>query len=173
MAAKNSQKIVLGAGCFWCIEAALKTIPGVIAVKPGYAGGKVENPTYEQVSTGATGHAEVVEVEFDPAQISLADLLAVYFEIHDPTTLNRQGNDIGTQYRSVILYSDPEQLKTIRKALAKAQAKLAKPVATQVAKLVRFWPAEDYHFDYYAQNKNQPYCRMVIAPKLEKLENQN
>lgn len=170
---KNSQTIVLGAGCFWCIEAALKMIPGVLDVKPGYAGGKKENPTYEQVSTGETGHAEVVRVKFDPDQISLADLLAIYFEAHDPTTPDRQGNDIGTQYRSIILYSDPEQLETIRKAVAKAQAKLAKQVVTQVVKLVKFWPAEDYHVDYYAKNKNQPYCRMVIAPKLEKLENRN
>ncbi len=166
----KTETIVLGGGCFWCLEALLKTITGVSRAAPGYAGGTVDNPTYESVSTGKTGHAEVVKVEFDPDQISLPDLLAVFFEIHDPTTLNRQGNDVGTQYRSIILYNHENQGTVVRRALAAAQTNFSAPIVTEVKKLDKFWPAENYHVDYFAKNKNQPYCRLVIAPKLAKLK---
>lgn len=163
---------VLGGGCFWCVEAVFKMLRGVVSVMPGYAGGKTENPTYEQVCTGTTGHAEVTRVEYDPSVIAYSDLLTVFFASHDPTTKDRQGNDAGTQYRSVIFYTTPEQ-KQEADALVKelnASSKEGKPIVTEVAPLDRFYPAEDYHRDYFARNKDKPYCAAVINPKLKKVK---
>ena len=169
MTVNKTETIVLGAGCFWCLEAVLKTFVGITAVLPGYAGGRIDHPTYDNVSTGTTGHAEVVKVDFNPEDISLAKVLDIFFTTHDPTTKDRQGNDVGPQYRSVILYTSQSQLDIIRKAIAQAQVLLSQPIVTEVKKLVRFWPAESYHCGYYDKNKNQPYCRLVIAPKLKRL----
>jgi peptide-methionine (S)-S-oxide reductase len=170
MTVNKTETIVLGGGCFWCLEAVLKTFAGIKSVTPGYAGGHISQPTYENVSSGTTGHAEVVKVDFDPAQISLDKVLEIFFTTHDPTTKDRQGNDIGFQYRSVILYTSPKQLEAIRRAVAKAQVLQAQPIVTEVKKLTKFWPAESYHCGYYDKNKNQPYCRLVIAPKLKKVK---
>ena len=161
--------IVLGGGCFWCTEAAFKTLPGVVSVLPGYAGGQTKQPTYEQVSTGKTGHVEVVKVEFDPSQVGLESIFDLFFKVHDPTTKDRQGNDVGTQYRSIILFTDDSQAKLSKDYLAKIAADFSAPIVTEVKKLDHFWPAEDYHIDYFAKNKNQPYCQALIAPKLVKL----
>lgn len=166
----KTETIVLGGGCFWCTEVIFKNIPGVISAQPGYAGGTLPKPTYKKVSTGETGHAEVIKVDFNPDQISLEKILESFFIAHDPTTHDCQGNDVGSQYRSLILFTHDSQLKIIRKAIAKAQVRLSEPIVTEVKKLVKFWPAEDYHLDYYTKNKNQPYCRLVIAPKLKKME---
>lgn len=161
----------LGGGCFWCLEAVFAALRGVIRVEPGYAGGATPNPTYHQVCGGETGHAEVVQVHFDPAQISYEDILDVFFAIHDPTTLNRQGNDIGTQYRSVIFYHTPQQQATAQTCIAvleKSGAWTAR-IVTQLLPYGGFFRAEDYHLDYYARNHTQPYCQAVISPKLAKL----
>jgi len=161
----------LAGGCFWCLEAAFQQLKGVSNVTSGYAGGTVPNPTYEAVCSGRTGHAEVTQVEFDPALISYRDLLDVFFTIHDPTTLNQQGADVGTQYRSVIFFQSPEQEHTARAAIAEIEAQHVwdDPIVTEVAPLDVFYPAEAYHRDYYNRNQNQPYCRAVIAPKVAKL----
>ncbi len=165
----------LGGGCFWCLEAAFEKLKGVEEAVSGYAGGTVPNPTYKQVCTGKTGHAEVVQITFDPAVISYKDLLDVYFTIHDPTTLNRQGADVGTQYRSVIFYHTPEQEQAARAMIAEleAQGRWEDPIVTQVEPLEAFYPAEDYHQEYYEHNSGQPYCRIVIAPKLSKLQKEH
>jgi peptide-methionine (S)-S-oxide reductase len=165
---KKNEIAVFGGGCFWCTEAIYKRVKGVISVTPGYAGGSKENPTYQQVCSGSTGHAEVIKVEFDPEVVSYRDLLEVFWHAHDPTTLNRQGNDIGTQYRSIILYADSEQKEQAQKSLDKAQKSgmFSKPIVTQVEELGDFYPAEDYHHDYFANNPNQPYCRAIISPKV-------
>jgi peptide-methionine (S)-S-oxide reductase len=157
-------------GCFWCLEAVFLQLKGVHAVKSGYAGGHRPNPTYEQVCTGTTGHAEVVRVTYDPSVISYADLLDVFFTIHDPTTLNRQGNDVGTQYRSAVFYESPEQEREARAKIAALEAERVwdDPIVTQVEKLDAFWPAEAYHDDYFARNPQNPYCAVVIAPKVAK-----
>lgn len=163
---------VFGGGCFWCTEAVFTVLKGVIAVAPGYAGGSVEHPTYEQVSSGTTGHAEVIRFEYDPAVISYEDLLNVFFATHDPTTVNRQGNDVGPQYRSVIFYSTPEQ-KTDAEAFIvqlNASGTEGAPVVTRVEPLSQFWPAEDYHKQYYEHHKDQSYCQIVINPKLDKVK---
>lgn len=168
--ASRYQKATLGGGCFWCLEAVYLEVDGVVAVESGYAGGHRPNPTYEQVCTGATGHAEVVQLTFDPQRVSYRELLEIFFEIHDPTTLNRQGADIGTQYRSVIFYHDDEQRATAEamiQALTEAK-RWRDPIVTQVEALPAFYRAEDYHQNYFAQHSNQPYCRAVIAPKLAK-----
>ncbi|TAH50971.1 MAG: peptide-methionine (S)-S-oxide reductase [Chloroflexota bacterium] len=164
------QVATLGGGCFWCLEAIYKDIQGVSAVISGYAGGHTKNPTYEQVCSHMTGHAEVVNVTFDPNVISYQDILDIFFSIHDPTTLNRQGNDVGDQYRSAIFYHDAEQKRVAEgtiKALTEAHA-FHDPIVTQVVPLDEFYPAENYHQDYFKNNPNQPYCRFVVAPKVNK-----
>lgn len=165
----NSVEIAtLGGGCFWCIEAVYLEMKGVLKVESGYAGGHVPNPTYREVCTGTTGHAEVVQITYDPSVTSYADILEVFFTVHDPTTLNRQGNDVGTQYRSVIFYHNNEQ-KRIAEAAKKAAASLwPKPIVTEIAPLDRFYKAEDYHQNYYQNNPSQPYCIYVVGPKVEK-----
>ncbi|WP_345330536.1 peptide-methionine (S)-S-oxide reductase MsrA [Mucilaginibacter defluvii] len=168
----KTEKATFGMGCFWCTEAIFQQLKGVKKVESGYSGGTVSNPTYEDVSSGQTGHAEVIQVTYDPAVISYKDLLEVFWKMHDATTLNRQGADVGTQYRSVIFYSNADQ-----KALAEkyknelnAQNAFGKPVVTQIAPLKNFYKAEDYHQNYYKLNGSQPYCRIVIKPKMDKLE---
>ena len=160
----------LAGGCFWCLEAVFQQLKGVDAVESGYAGGHVANPTYEQVCTGRTGHAEVLRVTFDPDVIAFSDLLDVFFTIHDPTTLNRQGGDVGTQYRSAIFYETPEQEAVARNTLRElTERKLwDAPLVTELAPLETFYPAEAYHQDYYRRNPDQGYCRAVIAPKVAK-----
>ena len=159
----------LGGGCFWCVEAVFERLPGVTAVVSGYAGGTTENPGYEAVCTGATGHAEVVQIEFDPQAISFERLLEVFWLAHDPTTLNRQGADAGTQYRSVIFTHDEAQRGAAEKSKAAAAAHFAQPIVTRIEPLPKFFPAEKYHQDFFRLNPNQSYCRAVIRPKVEKL----
>jgi peptide-methionine (S)-S-oxide reductase len=163
---------VLGGGCFWCLEAIYDRLAGVTAVESGYMGGRVENPTYQQVCGGNSGHVEVIRVTFEPQQISFADLLEVFFATHDPTTLNRQGNDVGDQYRSVIFYESEEQKKEAEKAIAELNAKHVwpNPIVTAVEPAQRFYVAEDYHQTYYANNASQPYCQLVVGPKVKKFE---
>ncbi len=158
----------LGGGCFWCLEAVYQEMKGVLKVESGYAGGHVQHPTYREVCTGTTGHAEVVQITYDPQVTSYADILEVFFTIHDPTTLNRQGNDVGPQYRSIILYHNPEQ-KKIAQAAKEAAAQLwTKPIVTEIVPLDRFYKAEDYHQNYYRSNPSQPYCIYVVGPKVDK-----
>jgi peptide-methionine (S)-S-oxide reductase len=164
------QLATFGGGCFWCTEAVFETIDGVKAVTNGYAGGKVPNPTYKQVCSGDTGHAEVIQVEFDAAKISYEKLLEVFWKAHDPTTLNRQGADRGTQYRSVIFYHDEAQKKAAEKSKRDAQNHFHAPIVTEIAALTKFYPAEEYHQDYFRRNPNAPYCSVVIRPKLQKLK---
>ena len=159
-----------GGGCFWCMEAVFERLPGVISVTSGYAGGHTENPTYQQVCTGTTGHAEVTQIEFDPAKISFGQLLDVFWQAHDPTTLNRQGADEGTQYRSIILYRSEKQKLEAEKSKIAAQQNFRHPIVTEIVPLEKFYPAEDYHQQYFDENSDAPYCQIVIAPKLEKLE---
>ena len=161
----------LAGGCFWCLEAAFQDLKGVESVQSGYAGGRVANPSYEDVCTGSTGHAEVVRITFDPQVVTFEDLLHVFFTIHDPTTLNRQGADVGTQYRSAIFYNSPEQKATAERVIAELQAQKLwdEPVVTELKPLEAFYPAEEYHRDYYRRNPNQGYCRAVIAPKVAKV----
>ncbi len=165
---------VLGGGCFWCLEAVYDQLKGVISVESGYAGGSVPNPTYEAVCTGRTGHAEVVRITYDPRIVSFRDLLDVFFTIHDPTTLNRQGADVGTQYRSVIFYTTPEQRAVAEAAIAELEAAKVwrDPIVTEVKPLDAFYVAEDYHQEYFARNPNQGYCRVVIEPKVAKFRKQ-
>jgi peptide-methionine (S)-S-oxide reductase len=167
----KSETATLGGGCFWCLEAVYAELRGVERVISGYAGGHVNNPTYEQVCSGRTGHAEVVQVTFDPAIISLREILEVFFTIHDPTTLNRQGADVGTQYRSAIYFESPEQEQTAREVIAETTAAgiWKNPIVTEVAPLDRFYPAEGYHQNYFERNQYQPYCQIVIAPKVAKV----
>jgi len=159
----------LGGGCFWCIEAVLERVDGVLDVVSGYAGGTVAEPIYEQVCAGSTGHAEVVQVTFDPAKLSYPALLEWFFRMHDPTTPDRQGPDVGSQYRSAIFCHSDEQLAQAREAIAKAKAQFRDPIVTEVARLGTFWPAEDHHQDYFARNPANAYCRTSIPPKLKKL----
>ena len=169
----NTNKIetaTLGGGCFWCMEAVYERLPGVLSVTSGFAGGHVINPTYHEVCGGDTGHAEVTQITFDPAKISYAKLLEVFWQAHDPTTLNRQGADEGTQYRSIILYHDEKQRLLAEKAKLAAQENFRSPIVTEIVPFTKFYPAEDYHQGYYDENSNAPYCQIVIAPKLEKLE---
>ena len=165
----------LGGGCFWCVEAVYLDLKGVQKVVSGYSGGKTESPTYEQVCSGRTGHAEVVQVTFDPAEIEYRDVLRVFFSVHDPTTLNRQGADVGTQYRSVIFTHSPEQEKIAEEVIAEVTASGAwkDKIVTEVAPFEKFYPAEDYHQNYFAQNPNQPYCAAVVAPKVAKFRKQH
>ena len=167
---ESSAVATLGGGCFWCLEAVYDDMQGVQAVASGYMGGRVANPTYEQVCTGTTDHVEVVQVTYDPAQVSFRDLLEVFFTIHDPTTLNRQGADVGTQYRSAIFYHDAAQKETAELLIAELDDAQVwdKPIVTEVTPLAPFYPAEAYHQDYYENNAHQPYCQFVVRPKLEK-----
>lgn len=160
----------LGGGCFWCLEAVFDGLRGVERVESGYAGGRAADPTYRQVCEGNTGHAEVVRVTFDPAAVSYREILEVFFTIHDPTTKDRQGNDVGSQYRSVIYFHSPEQQETARKIVAELQAErvFARPIVTEVAPAGVFYEAEDYHQEYFRNNAEQPYCQAVVAPKLAK-----
>ena len=167
----NSERIVLGGGCFWCLEAVYKRIEGVVSTRPGYAGGRLKEPTYEQVCTGETGHVEVVEVSFDPKIVSLEAILEIFWRAHDPTTPDRQGGDIGTQYRSVIFCADEVQTAAAKASLSELAASGAyedEPV-TQILPLDTFWPAEAYHKNYFDNNRGRGYCRAVIEPKLHKL----
>ena len=168
----TTDTITLGGGCYWCVEAVYEMLDGVVKVESGFSGGTVKNPTYREVCSGTTGHAEVVQITFDPAKTSVDEILKVFFTVHDPTTLSRQGADIGTQYRSVIFYHNAVQLK-IAKEIVNAINKenvYGKPIVTQITPFTEFYVAEDYHQDYYNQNKSEPYCRMVIQPKIEKFE---
>ncbi len=168
-AAPSREIATFGSGCFWCSEAVLESLPGVIDVVAGYAGGSVERPTYEQVCSGTTGHAEVVQITFDPARISFDQLLDWFLKSHDPTTLNAQGPDHGTQYRSVVFYHSDAQKQATLAAIAKAQPRFADRIVTEVTAAPTFWPAETYHQDYFRNNPQQRYCRIMIAPKLKKL----
>jgi peptide-methionine (S)-S-oxide reductase len=165
-----NEKATLAGGCFWCLEAVYDQLRGVANVDSGYAGGRRPNPTYEQVCTGTTGHAEVVQITYDPEQITYGDLLDVFFTIHDPTTLNRQGADVGTQYRSAIFYHDDEQKRIAEEKIRELEDLKIwdDPVVTQVAPLTDFYPAEEYHRDYFERNPQQSYCSIVIAPKVAK-----
>ena len=159
-----------GGGCFWCVDAVYQYVPGVLKITSGYAGGNVPNPTYDQVCTGRTGHAEVVQISYDPSKVSYDQLLDLFWKAHDPTTLNRQGADHGTQYRSIILTSSSEEAAAAEASKKKAQALFSDPIVTEIVPLTTFYPAEEYHQDYYQNNKDKnPYCRAVIAPKLKKL----
>ncbi|GAB4411635.1 MAG: peptide-methionine (S)-S-oxide reductase MsrA [Bacteroidia bacterium] len=161
-----------GGGCFWCTEAIFQQLEGVSKVVSGYAGGHVKNPSYKEVCTGTTGHAEVIQITYDPAEISYGELLEVFWRTHDPTTLNRQGNDVGTQYRSVIFFHDEEQQRQaeLSKAAATDAAIWADPIVTEISPLTNFFPAEDYHQNYFNENPRQPYCTFVIGPKVEKFQ---
>jgi len=162
------KEIILGGGCFWCIEGVFKRVRGVKEVISGYAGGKRENPSYEQICTGTTGHAEVVKITYDDREISLEELLHIFFAIHDPTTLNRQGADRGTQYRSVIFYNDEDEKKVIDQFIKKAQNDYTHPIVTEVLPFSLFYEAEEYHQDYYDLHPTQGYCQVVIKPKIQK-----
>jgi len=164
----DSETIVFGGGCFWCTEAVFSMLKGVIKTTPGYAGGDTKNPTYGQVCEGDTGHAEVLQIEYDPKIVGLEKLLEVFFSMHDPTSLNKQGSDTGSQYRSVILYSTEAQKREIDAFISRARGGYKKPIVTEVKMLDRFYPAENYHKDYYGKNPIQPYCMFVVRPKVEK-----
>jgi peptide-methionine (S)-S-oxide reductase len=169
---KKLETATFGAGCFWCVEAVFQNVRGVASVTSGYSGGTVPNPSYEQVCSGTTGHAEVCQITFDPAAVSYRELLEVFWQTHDPTTLNRQGNDVGTQYRSAVFYHDERQKQTAeayRKELDAAKI-WDKPIVTEIVPFKTFYKAEGYHQNYYRENANQPYCRFVITPKLEKFK---
>jgi peptide-methionine (S)-S-oxide reductase len=169
MSEHRQEVATLGGGCFWCLDAVFRELRGVERVQSGYAGGDYLNPTYRDVCSGLTGHAEVVQVTFDPDELSYRDLLGVFFTIHDPTTLNRQGGDVGTQYRSIILYHSRQQKETAESVITELGRLWPDPIVTQVVQASAFYPAEKYHQDYYANNANQPYCQIVIAPKVAKV----
>ncbi len=171
--AKSDRRLetaTLAGGCFWCVEAVFDDLRGVESVESGYTGGDVPRPTYQQVCTGATGHAEAIRIEFDPSVVSYRELLEVFFTVHDPTTLNRQGADVGTQYRSAIFYHTPEQKEIAERVISDLNAEKVwdEPIVTEVVPAGEFYPAEDYHQEYFANNPNQPYCRAVVAPKVSK-----
>src|SRR5262245_23887395 len=170
MTNSNQEMATLAGGCFWCLEAVFKELRGVEKVVSGYAGGHGKNPTYHQVCTGSTGHAEVVQLTFNPQEVSFKEILQVFFTIHDPTTLNRQGYDEGTQYRSAIFYHTPEQRQIAEQTIAELTAEKIwdEPIVTEIVPLTEFYPAEDYHQDYFENNPNQPYCRAVVEPKVAK-----
>lgn len=169
-AEEKSARATLGGGCFWCVEAVYQTVPGILSVTSGYAGGHIANPMYEQVCTGRTGHAEVVQIEFDPQRISYEQIIDLFWRAHDPTTLNRQGADTGPQYRSIILYEDEAQKAVAEKSKSAAQAHFKDAIVTEIVPLREFYPAEPYHQDFYDNNPNYPYSRAVIRPKLEKFQ---
>ena len=164
-----TQKIVVGGGCFWCVEAVFERLPGVKAAVSGYSGGHVKNPTYEQICTKETGHAEVIEIEYDPATVKLDTVLDVFFVAHDPTTPNKQGADEGPQYRSVVFYANDDQKKAAEAAKERAKKEWKNPIVTEISPLKEFYVAEEYHQDYFAQNPTKGYCSFVIAPKIRKL----
>lgn len=164
------KQVVLGGGCFWCLEAVYLRTPGILRVEPGYAGGHRSDPTYRQVCTGETGHAEVVRIHYNPDEITLSNILDLFWKAHDPTTLNRQGNDVGTQYRSILFYTSDEEKKIEEESKKEAVLNFLDPIVTEIVPLEQFYPAEDYHYDYYNQNPGNPYCIFVIRPKLQKLE---
>jgi len=168
--AMAQEKATLGAGCFWCVEAVFERIPGVQSVVAGYAGGSKPNPTYEEVCSGNTGHAEVAQITFDPSIVSFQKILEVYWKAHDPTTMNRQGADVGTQYRSVVFYDGEKQKLAAERSKKEAQRYFEDPIVTEVQPLKEFYKAENYHQDYYKDNPNAPYCTFVIRPKLKKLK---
>ena len=168
----NVEQAIFGAGCFWCVEAVFQRVPGVLKVESGYSGGSIKNPTYREICSGLTGHAEVCKISFDPSKVSFETLLSVFWQTHDPTTLNRQGADVGTQYRSAIFYTSEAQkiaAEKLKQELDKSGA-FANPIVTEITALSNYYPAEDYHQNYYNQNSGQSYCQFVIAPKLEKFE---
>ncbi len=172
MTESKTEVAVFGGGCFWCTDAVFKMLKGVKSQTSGYTGGTIENPTYQQVSTGTTGHAESLKIEFDPSLVSFRDLLTIFFATHDATTLNRQGADVGTQYRSAIFYTSEEQKIEAEGFIKELEASSpdGDPIVTEVTPLTKFYPAEDYHQDYYANNPEQGYCRVIIAPKLQKVQ---
>lgn len=161
---------VLGGGCFWCLDAIYERVPGILSITSGFAGGTTPHPTYEQVCTGTTGHAEVIQLEFDPTRVSYAQILKLFWQAHDPTTYNRQGADEGPQYRSIILYQDEPQHQIAENSKKTAQKWFSSPIVTQIAPLTTFYPADKHHQNFYAKNPNQPYNRAVIQPKLQKLQ---
>ena len=168
----NLEQAIFGAGCFWCVEAVFQRVPGVTKVESGYSGGSIKNPTYREICSGLTGHAEVCKISFDPNKVSYETLLSVFWQTHDPTTLNRQGADVGTQYRSAVFYTSEAQklaAEKFKQELDKSGA-FANPIVTEITALTNYYPAEDYHQNYYNQNSGQSYCQFVIAPKLEKFE---
>jgi len=166
----KTETATLGGGCFWCVEAVYERLPGIISVVSGYAGGQTENPTYEKIGTGKTGHAEVVQIEYDPAKISYEKIIDLFWEAHDPTTLNRQGADTGPQYRSIILTENDDQMRIANESKTRAQTKSKSPIVTEIVPLTKFYPAEDYHQDFYRENPMHPYNQAVIRPKLKKLD---
>ena len=172
METKNLDTATFGGGCFWCVEAVYQQLDGVVSVASGYSGGQRANPTYEQVCSGATGHAEVIQIVYDTTKLSFDELLQVFWTVHDPTTLNRQGADVGTQYRSVVFYHNEHQKETTKSYIEKLNAEHAfnNPVVTEVSPFTAFYKAEDYHQNYYNENQNQPYCSLVIQPKVEKFK---
>ena len=166
----TSERITLGGGCFWCVEAVYELVDGVLAVESGYSNGHIDRPSYQQVCAGDTGHAEVVRVDFDPARITLREVLEIFFVVHDPTSLNRQGADVGTQYRSGIYVHSPEQADVARQVMRDVQEQLGSRVVTELAPESNYWRAEDYHQHYFAQHKGEGYCAAVVAPKVEKFK---
>ena len=166
----KTEKATLGGGCFWCVEAVYERLPGILSVTSGYAGGQTENPTYEQIGTGKTGHAEVVQIEYDPAKISYEKIIDLFWDAHDPTTLNRQGADVGTQYRSIILTANDDEARIAKESRDRAQTKSRSPIVTEIVPLEKFYPAEDYHQDFYRENPMHPYNLAVTRPKLMKLD---
>lgn len=168
----KQEKATLGGGCFWCTEAVFKEVKDVVEAEPGYSGGHIKNPAYREVTTGRTGHAEVVQITFDPAVVSFGKILEYFFATHDPTTLNRQGADVGTQYRSAIFYHSPEQKLAAEKLIQQLENDRVydRPIVTEVTPFTAFYKAEDYHKNYFERNGGQPYCRMVVAPKVDKIK---
>jgi peptide-methionine (S)-S-oxide reductase len=166
----KTEKATLGGGCFWCVEAVYERLPGILSVTSGYAGGQTENPTYEQIGTGKTGHAEVVQIEYDPDKISYEKIIDLFWDAHDPTTLNRQGADVGTQYRSIILTANDDEARIAKESRDRAQTKSRSPIVTEIVPLEKFYPAEDYHQDFYRENPMHPYNMAVTRPKLKKFE---
>jgi peptide-methionine (S)-S-oxide reductase len=166
----KTEKATLGGGCFWCVEAVYERLPGILSVTSGYAGGQTENPTYEQIGTGKTGHAEVVQIEYDPDKISYQKIIDLFWDAHDPTTLNRQGADVGTQYRSIILTANDDEARVAKESRDRAQTKSRSLIVTEIVPLEKFYPAEDYHQDFYRENPMHPYNMAVIRPKLKKLD---
>jgi peptide-methionine (S)-S-oxide reductase len=166
----KTEKATLGGGCFWCVEAVYERLPGILSVTSGYAGGQIENPTYEQIGTGKTGHAEVVQIEYDPEKISYQKIIDLFWDAHDPTTLNRQGADVGTQYRSIILTASEDEARIAKESRDRAQGEFKSPIVTEIVPLEKFYPAEDYHQNFYRENPMHPYNLAVIRPKLQKLD---
>lgn len=168
--AAKLESAIIGGGCFWCVEAQYKMLKGVKKVVSGYAGGHVKNPTYKQICQGDTGHAEVIRVDYDPAEITFRDVIDLFWDAHDPTTLNRQGNDVGPQYRSIILFTSEEQKKISEESKVNAEKIIGKPIVTEIVPLEIFYPAEDYHQDYFTNNPYQGYCQAVVRPKVSKFK---